>query len=390
MIREMRENGMSISGIARTMGISRATVRKYLSMEKPAKYSRKGRRSIIAPYTAYVRDRIDRYNLSAVRIYEELKEKGYPGSYTTVKDLCRNIRRQRSIMAVYRYETEPGKQSQVDFGEFGYIDLDGKKRKLYAFSIILGYSRMRYAEYTTDISTENVIKMHMNAFNYFGGFTDTILYDNMKQVVIERKINASESTFNMKFMDFADYYGIVVRLCYPYRPQTKGKIENTIKYLRYNFFNGRTFSALNDINSQCMEWLNKVNSQVHGTTHEIPVERLPKEKLNELPAVPSYMERREEARKVSRECYVSYKGNRYSVPWKYAGRECSVIEDSGKVMIEIDSATVADHEIMAGTGRISRKKEHFDGLLKAIREENHALYSQIVEKRDLGKYDEVS
>ena len=108
MIREMRENGMSISGIARTMGISRATVRKYLSMEKPAKYSRKGRRSIIAPYTAYVRDRIDRYNLSAVRIYEELREKGYPASYTTVKDLCRNIRRQRSITAVYRYETEPG------------------------------------------------------------------------------------------------------------------------------------------------------------------------------------------------------------------------------------------------------------------------------------------
>ena len=232
--------------------------------------------------------------------------------------------------------------------------------------------------------------MHMNAFNYFGGFTDTILYDNMKQVVLERKINASESTFNMKFMDFADYYGIVVRLCYPYRPQTKGKIENTIKYLRYNFFNGRTFSTLNDINSQCMEWLNKVNSQVHGTTHEIPVERLPKEKLNQLSAVLPYMERREEARKVSRECYVSYKGNRYSVPWRYAGRECSVIEDSGKVMIEIDSVTVADHEIMAGTGRISRKKEHFDGLLKAIREENHALYSQIVEKRDLGKYDEVS
>ena len=173
----------------------------------------------------------------------------------------------------------------MDFGEFDRIELDGKSRKLNAFSIILGYSRMRYAEYTTDISTENVIKMHMDAFNYFGGFTDTVLYDNMKQVVIDRKINASESTFNSKFMDFADYFGIVVRLCYPYRPQTKGKIENTIKYLRYSFFNGRTFSALNDINSQCMEWLNKVNSQVHGTTHEIPVERLPKEKLNQLSAV---------------------------------------------------------------------------------------------------------
>ena len=101
-----------------------------------------------------------------------------------------------------------------------------------------------------------------------------------------------------------------------------------------------------------MEWLNKVNAQVHGTTHEIPVERLPKEKLNQLSAVLPYMERREEARKVSRQCYVSYKGNRYSVPWKYAGRECRVVEESGKIMIEIDSVRVADHEIMAGTGRI--------------------------------------
>ena len=180
--------------------------------------------------------------------------------------------------------------------------------------MILGYSRMRCVEFTTDISTENVIKMHLNAFSFYGGFTDTILYDNMKQIVIDRKIKASESRFNQKFMDFAEYYGIVIRLCYPYRPETKGKIENTIKYLRYNFFNGRTFADLNNINIQCTEWLNKVNSQIHGTTHEIPLERLKKESLNQLSSVPAYMTRKEESRKISRDCHVSYKGNRYSVP----------------------------------------------------------------------------
>ena len=180
--------------------------------------------------------------------------------------------------------------------------------------MILGYSRMRYVEFTTDISTENVIKMHLNAFSFYGGFTDTILYDNMKQIVIDRKIKASESTFNTKFMDFAEYYGIVIRLCYPYRPETKGKIENTIKYLRYNFFNGRTFSHLNDTNIQCTAWLKKVNSQIHGTTHEIPVERLKKESLNQVSAVPAYMTRKEEIRKISRDCYASNRGNRYSVP----------------------------------------------------------------------------
>ena len=92
----------------------------------------------------------------------------------------------------------------------------------------------------------------------------------------------------------AEYYSIVIRLCYPYRPQTKGKIENTIKYLKYNFFNGRTLSDINDINTQCHEWLSKVNSQIHGITHEIPMERLKLEKLNQISAVPSYMTRKEE------------------------------------------------------------------------------------------------
>ncbi len=191
-------------------------------------------------------------------------------------------------------------------------------------------------------------------------------------------------------MDFAEYYGIVIRLCYPYRPETKGKIESTIKYLRYNFWTGRSFDALSDINVQCQEWLRKVNSQVHGTTHEVPLQRLKDEELNPISSVPPYMTRKEEIRKVSRDCYVSYRGNRYSGPWRYAGRECRIIEESALVKIEIDSTVVADHPILAGTGRISRKREHFQGLLKAIREENSAVYSQVVETRDPKRYEEVS
>ncbi|MCL4420974.1 MAG: hypothetical protein M1477_04730 [Candidatus Thermoplasmatota archaeon] len=144
----------------------------------------------------------------------------------------------------------------------------------------------------------------------------------------------------LRSMDFAEYYGIVIRLCYPYRPETKGKIENTIKYLRYNFWTGRSFDSLLDINAQCQGWLKKVNSQVHGTTHEIPLRRLKDEKLNPLSNVPTYMTRREESRKISRDCYVSFKGNRYSVPWKYAGRECRVIEESSTLKIEVDATIV--------------------------------------------------
>ncbi len=389
MIRNMREKEMSIKSIARELSISRNSVRKYLKSEPKNRQNRK-RGSKLDPYREKIRELINKHNLSSVRILEEIRKMGYDGGYTILKDYCHELRKDRRIQAVYRYETDPGKQSQVDFGEFGYIDIDGKHRKLYAFSTILGYSRMRYVEFTTDISTENVIRMHLNAFSVFGGFTDTILYDNMKQVVIDRKLKASESRFNQKFMDFAEYYGIVIRLCYPYRPETKGKIENTIKYVRNNFWAGRTFESLSDINVQCREWLRKVNSQVHGTTHEVPVERWKKESLNPLSSVPAYMTRKEESRKISRDCYASYRGNRYSVPWKYAGRECRIIEESSMVKIEVDSSIVADHAILTGTGRISRKKEHFEGLLKAIRDENSAVYGQMVETRDLKRYEEVS
>ena len=309
--------------------------------------------SMIEPFLPQLRELFDRHNLSAVRIYEELRKKGFQGSYSLVKQYCRPMRNDRKILAVYRYETDPGKQSQVDFGEFGYMEIDGKRRKLYAFSIIPGYSRMRYVEYTTDISTRNVIRMHLNAFRYFGGYTDTILYDNMKQVVLDRKLKASDSTFNGEFMSFSEYYGIIVKLCYPYRAQTKGKIENTIKYLRYNFRAGRSFGSLPDINVQCQEWLQRVNSQIHGTTHEIPYERLRKEQLNPLDSVQAYSIRIEEIRKISRDCYVSYKGNRYSVPWVHAGRAARIIEAS-TLKMQVDSKIVAEHDILPGSGRISR------------------------------------
>ena len=107
---------------------------------------------------------IDRHNLSAVRIYEELRKKGFQGSYSLVKQYSRPMRNDRKVRVVYRYKTDPGKQSQVDFGEFEYIEIDRKRRKVYTFSMILGYSRMRYSEFTTDISTRNVIRMHLNAF----------------------------------------------------------------------------------------------------------------------------------------------------------------------------------------------------------------------------------
>ncbi|MCL4451321.1 MAG: IS21 family transposase [Candidatus Thermoplasmatota archaeon] len=181
MIRNLKEMGMSNRDIARELGISRNTVSRMLKKTRIQDRKRKRKGSKLDPYRDRIHALIDEHNLSAVRILEEIRKLGYNGGYTILKEYCRELRKNRRIQAVYRYETGPGKQSQVDFGEFGSIEIDGKRKKLYAFSILLGYSRTRYAEFTADISTNNVIKMHLNSFTFFGGYTDTMLYDNMNQ-----------------------------------------------------------------------------------------------------------------------------------------------------------------------------------------------------------------
>jgi transposase len=387
MIRNMVENGMKISEIAKELNIDRKTVKKYAkSKAVPRQKQRKKRSLKLEPYMDYIKERIAKYNLSAVRILEEIRKKGYTGSYSTLKAYCKVQRKDRAIKAVIRYETEPGKQAQVDFGEFGHVVIDGKRKKQYAFSYILGYSRFRYVEYTVDISTQSLIKLHINAFRYTGGVPSEILYDNMKQIVIDRKIKASESTFNRAFVQLSEYYGFNIRLCWPYRPQTKGKVERNIGYVRWNFFNGRAFESFQDTNAQCMAWLVEANGKVNATTGKIPAMALKEETLVPIGNTPEFTYNISDTRMVSRECYVHYNSNRYSVPWKYAGRNCIVTEQNGKLRISIDN-DIIEHEILPGSGAISRNKEHFEGLLKAVRDQNVKNYSVDVEKRDLKEYE---
>lgn len=159
---------------------------------------------------------------------------------------------------------------------------DGKWKKLYCFLMILGYSRMRYIEFVTDMSTNTLIRCHQNAFRYFGGYSEEILYDNMKQVVIKRLLKQEDSTLNRQFEDFAGFYGFKPILCRPYRGQTKGKVERTVQFVRDNFMVGIKYNSLVDLNGQALAWCNKVNGKVHATTNEIPFERLKKESLSPL------------------------------------------------------------------------------------------------------------
>ena len=398
MIRDLYAQGLSIKAISKKTGFDRKTVRKYLNITSVPKSKKRAKKaSKLDEYEEYIITKLHEGPYTASRLYREIQEMGFDGKYTIVKDFIRKVRPEYRVPAVLRYETKPGVQSQVDWSEFGRVEIDGQTKKLYCFNMILGYSRMRYIEFTLNIDVTTLIKCHQNAFRYFGGCTDEILYDNMKQVVIHRALKSPGSTWNNKFEDFYNYCGFVPRLCRPYRPQTKGKIENTIGYVRRDFFLGRNFNSLVDLNNQAMGWLKRVNSSVHSTTHEIPIERHKLEELKSVDAIPEYLIIREETRKISRDCYISYLGNKYSVPYQFAGREATlqILEDKFRVVV--GGKQVCEHELLAGSNRVSRNKEHFRGLLGDIFKENITVMNKTqstlkfsepqVEKRSLSVYE---
>ncbi|MCT8338414.1 IS21 family transposase [Methanoculleus sp. Afa-1] len=364
VIRDLHHQGLNISQISRKTGYHRNTVRKYLAAQTvPTSAPRRTRLSKLDPFKEYIQQRICEYSLSAARICREIQDMGFDGKCTIVKDYIRTIRPQAPVQAVLRYETKPGVQAQVDWGECGRIEEDGRVRKVYCFSMILGYSRMRYMVFTLSTDVSALIQCHLHAFDYFGGYTEEILYDNIKTVILKRALRASDHQWNPKFEDFFRYHGFVPRLCRPYCPQTKGKVENSIGYVKRDFLLGGTFSSLDDMNRQLLQWLNRVNATPHGTTNEIPFERLRQENLKPITAIPAYRLRREEYRKISREAYISYLGNRYSVPYRYAGREAVLELHDDQMTIRVGTEAICLHIVVPGHARVIREKKHFSGLL---------------------------
>ncbi len=410
-MRERYRQGVSISQIAREEGLSRNTVRKYVQTDVPPAYVRsKAKESKLDQFKPYIRQRLTEYPLSAARLLSEIRERGYSGGYTILKEFTSSLRHDRSIPAEIRFETLPGEQAQVDWIDFKRVELDGETRHLWAFAMVLGYSRMRFVRFTTDATTPTFISCHLDAFDYFGGYTKTILYDNTKNVVLKRALRSSDSQWNPLFRDFFTHYDFKPRLCKPglEGAKTKGKIERVVQHVKKDFFLGLKFDSVPTLNSLALTWCEEVNAKVHGTTYEVPLERLKLEDLRPLNSVTPYQIVQTEFRKISRDCFVSHQSNKYSVPWRYAGRNCRLLIKNGRFDVMVDDEVVATHEIVPGTHRCIRLKEHFEGLYKAILVENrerhldrlnknapvslvnHGNPDVGVERRDLGFYERFS
>lgn len=395
---------VNISSLSRQTGYDRKTIRKYISSPRwnhECFHHKKG--SKLDPFKEYLQQRLEKFpNLSSVRLLEELKEKGYSGGYTILKDYLRITRPKQINLPEVRFETKPGVQAQVDWADCIYVDPDGDMKRVYCFSMILGYSRMRYIEFTRSKDLITFLLCHQNAFWFFGGVTQEILYDNLKSVVLKRHPTSTSSQYQPQFAEFRDHFGFTAYLCRPYRAKTKGKIERTIGFVKSNFLYGRTFSSIEDLNLQAKQWMEKINNQVHGTTYEIPSVRFQKENLVKITLYPPYLIKRRETRKVSNDCFISVFGNQYSVPWKYARQLVDIEIIDGRLIVEFEGSHVCEHQLLNGKHEVSKQKEHFNGLLKAARDESDTkmppvitgskqeLTEHAVLKRPLSDYDKIS
>lgn len=362
-IQELHRRGVSQSQIARQLGLDRKTVRKYLDGPPQGYRPRPPRPAKLDPYRSYLRERWEQGVHNGHKLFVEISKRGYPGGYSQLRRLLSGWRAEERERAFVRFETHPGEQSQLDWAHFG----NWQGRRLYAFALTLGYSRMRYVEFTHRQDLETLLTCMIHAYHYLGGVTEVILTDNMKTVVLDRE--DGQVRWNAKFLDFASYYGFLPRACHPYRPETKGKIERTIRFVRENFWPGLSFASLEELNRQVGTWMEEVNHQPHGTTREVPYERLARESLRSIAHQPDYDTSYVSYRQVAKDCLISYRGNRYSVPHRYAGKTVVVKEpvEGGRIVICHQQERIAEHRLAAGQGAMVIDQEHYRGLRRSER-----------------------
>jgi transposase len=288
----LRKHGMSLRKIAAEVGCAVNTVRSHLEADTRPRYKRnKLRVTKLSPFVDYLRERQAAAHpawIPATVLQRELVALGYMGGLSQLRAFLRSLKPSLPVDPVVRFETAPGEQMQVD-----WIEFRKGKNPLYAFCSTLGFSRMSFVEFVTDMKVQTLIGCHDHAFEYFGGITRRVLYDNMKTVVLERDATGEgEHRFHSGFLDYAHHCGFVIKLCRPYRAKTKGKVERFNGYLRHSFYvplvaTLKQAGLILDeatANKEVRRWLKNVaNERIHGTTQIRPIQRLQEECLQALP-----------------------------------------------------------------------------------------------------------
>jgi len=374
--------GSSIRSISRELGVSRNTVKKYLKMsgeEIAYHLNRKERIKILDQYRDHVIQLLKKYpGLSAVKIMRKLKGQGLD---LTISD--RSMRRyvhklkETVVVRQKRYyepvlDMIPGVQCQVDLGEIRNVRVGEALTTVYFTVFVLSYSRKLFAVLSASpINTESFIRMHDEAFTFFEGMPEECVYDQTKLVVIKEAYR--EVLFNELFYQYATTAGFDARVCRGYDPESKGRVEAGVKYIKQDFFYGDTFTSFAEMEKQFRDWIIKVaNQRIHGTTHEKPEVVW---QTREQPKLKPYLKPAMELfhpkgifRKVDKTSLLSFKSVKYSVPMLFQSSKV-IVEEQGSLLLIYAPETgeeIARHTISHEKGKTIKNNNHYRDYNKDI------------------------
>lgn len=359
--------GASMRSIARTLRLSRNTVRRVLAGIEAVRAGKKpspaiARPNLLDPYESTIVELLGRYpDLTAARVLQELRARGFTGGYTIVRHRVGQLRPRPAQTPVVRFETAPGAQAQVDYATYDIDFTEEGRRRVHLFSYLLGYSRRQYLRFVEAQDFETTLRQHVRAFEHLGGVAATCLYDNFKVVVTG--YDGDVPIYNTRFLAFATHYGFRPVACRPRRPQTKGKVERPFHYAQINLLKGRIFRTLAHLNEVTLGWLAEVaDIRIHRETRQSPQDRHATELpyLIPLPATP-YEVAPVLYRTVTVEGYVTYRQNLYSVPWRHIGQLLAVrVTEDEVIVYGPQLEEVARHPLLPRpvTGQRSERPEH--------------------------------
>lgn len=408
-IQHYQRQSLSYRAIARTVGCDRRTVKRYV--EHPERINQPRQAAPRPTKLDAYRDQITQYldadpHYQASWIYAQLVKLGYSGAYEAVKVAVRMRKGERQRLAYLRFETEPGQQAQVDFGEFQVVQPDGTVRKLYLFSLILGFSRHLYGELLARCDLPSFLDALQRALQALGGVPAEILFDRMRNVFIKRLAGQDQFTQGLKTL--AQHYGFTPRVAPAYAPWVKGKVERPFDWIREGFWRGYPFTTLVQANADLQAWLAAKAQRVHGTTHERVDERFAREQpyLGPLPPAPCDVSLRL-TRTVAKDCTLAVEGNRYVVPHRLVGRQV-VVRMKDRTLRVFDADTlVVTYPMPDGRGQLVQDPRFYQAL-RADRALNARKYAPVpkgkgkatispalarhpvdVQRRSLATYDQI-
>ena len=391
----MEVNLLNKSELARRMNCSRQTINSKLKkIDDKSNKVKRTYTSKLDEFKDLIETKVEKYACSAMSIYILLRDKyRYTGGYSSVARYVSKFKDEQKVKVTIRFETTPGYQAQVDWKEkLSLVDSSNAPYNINIFLMTLGYSRMKFVKLTFDRTQQTLFECMTSAFEFFGGTTEEILFDNMKTVVDHAKSDFANVVINEKFAQFAKDTGFTIRTCRAFRPETKGKVEVLAKIMdRLKAYNGE-FSNQYDLIEIVNDLNITLNREIVQGINQRPIDRFEKEKNTLTPVnieiLKPYFIRQKEY-KVSNESMITYKGKKYSVPTAYIGKYVTITEGDSTIYIYYSTDFICSYDIFVDC-YLNYKEDHYKEILsKSAYKNKTANELDAIIKKNLEKLDNL-